>query len=272
LTRAAIFIAVGALFWILERLRPAREWPAVRGWWWRTLVVSGFQLAFVLTAGLAWEGGLGGHRLWSADFLGPWGGGAVGYLAITFVNYWWHRARHDVPFVWRWLHQLHHSPERIELLTSFYRHPIEVLINSALMSLVLYAGVGTSPEAAANAVLLVGLVDMFYHTNTSTPRWLGFIVQRPESHCVHHLLGVHSYNFADLAIWDMLFGTFRNPARFNGECGFGPGAEARVGAMLLGRDIVPESERVVDGIKRPQPEKAAAPLTSALSPVRGERE
>ena len=104
------------------------------------------------------------------------------------------------------------------------------------MSFVLYAGVGVTPEAGANAVLIVGLVDMFYHLNVRTPHWLGYIIQRPESHCVHHQEGVHSYNFADLPIWDMLFGTFRNPQKYSGRCGFGDGAEEHIVEMLRGED------------------------------------
>jgi len=40
---------------------------------------------------------------------------------------------------------------------------------------------------------------------------MGYFIQRPEAHCVHHRLGFHYHNFADLSLWDMLFGTFRNP-------------------------------------------------------------
>ena len=35
----------------------------------------------------------------------------------------------------------------------------------------------------------------------------------------------------------MLFGTFRNPARFDGRCGFGPRGETAIGGLLLGRDV-----------------------------------
>ncbi|NJS16279.1 MAG: sterol desaturase family protein, partial [Nostocaceae cyanobacterium CSU_2_110] len=38
------------------------------------------------------------------------------YLTITLVYYLWHRARHEVDFLWRWFHQVHHSPQRIELI------------------------------------------------------------------------------------------------------------------------------------------------------------
>ena len=54
---------------------------------------------------------------------------------------------------------------------------------------------------------------------------------------MHHGRGVHAFNYSDLPLWDMVFGTFRNPARFEGEVGFWPGASSRVGDLLLGRDV-----------------------------------
>ena len=54
---------------------------------------------------------------------------------------------------------------------------------------------------------------------------------------MHHRLGVHYYNFADLPLWDMLFGTFRNPRQFLGECGFDAGADRRLPAMLAFADV-----------------------------------
>jgi hypothetical protein len=138
--------------------------------------------------------------------------------------------------LWRWFHQFHHSPQRIEVITSFYKHPFELVANSILSSAILYLLVGLGPKPAAYAVLLTGLAELFYHWNVPTPHWLGYIVQRPESHCVHHQENVHSYNFADLPLWDILFGTFRNPRRFEARCGFGQD-ELRVGQMLRGVDV-----------------------------------
>jgi hypothetical protein len=48
---------------------------------------------------------------------------------------------------------------------------------------------------------------------------------------------VHAYNYSDLPIFDLLFGTFRNPEGFDGETGFHPGASARVWEMLTFRDV-----------------------------------
>ena len=129
----------------VERVRPGRRWPRVAGWWPRALGLSALQAGAVWLAGVAWDPWLAAHRPWSAEWLGPVAGAALGYLVITFVYYWWHRARHEVPFLWRWLHQVHHSPRRLETLTTFYKHPLEILANGVLSSALLYGVVGLAP-------------------------------------------------------------------------------------------------------------------------------
>lgn len=232
-----LVLGVGLAMMGVEAARPGRSWPQVRGWWVRALVLNGVQGIMVLIAGVAWDGWMVRHRPWSADGLGIAGGAVVGYVVITFAFYWWHRWRHESSFLWRWFHQVHHSPQRIEVITSFYKHPLEIFINSVLSSAIVYLGVGLGPVAAAQAVLLSGLAELIYHWNVRTPYWLGYIFQRPESHCVHHQEGVHSYNYADVPLWDLLFGTLRNPRRWQARCGFGPQGEQRLLAMLRGVDV-----------------------------------
>jgi hypothetical protein len=41
----------------------------------------------------------------------------------------------------------------------------------------------------------------------------------------------------DLPLWDMLFGTFQNSQTFDGKVGFRNSASARIGDMLLMRDV-----------------------------------
>jgi sterol desaturase/sphingolipid hydroxylase (fatty acid hydroxylase superfamily) len=233
----AIVLAVALVMMIVESRGPGRSWPKVRGWWSRALLLNAVQVTSVWIAGAGWNGWMLRHRPWNADRLGVNGGAVLGYFTITFFYYWWHRGRHHSDFLWRWFHQIHHSPQRIEVITSFYKHPLEILTNSVLSSAILYLVIGVGPAAAAGAVLLSGLAELVYHWNVRTPYWLGFLFQRPESHCVHHEKGVHSFNYSDLPLWDMLFGTFRNPREWDSQCGFEPAQESRFGEMLLGRDV-----------------------------------
>ena len=206
-------------------------------WWMRAVFLNAVQVSSVFLAGVAWDRWFPGKSLWSAASLGTTWGALVGYFVITFIYYWWHRWRHEVDFLWRWFHQVHHSAQRIEIITSFYKHPLEILVNSILSSAILYLLVGVTPEAASVAVLLTGFAELFYHWNVATPYWLGFIIQRPESHCVHHQMNLHKFNYSDLPLWDMLFGTFHNPRVFTEQCGFADDRELRLGEMLLGIDV-----------------------------------
>jgi sterol desaturase/sphingolipid hydroxylase (fatty acid hydroxylase superfamily) len=232
-----LVLGVALVMVCAERLRPGRHFPKVRGWWPRAILLNLVQAGSVFVAGLTYDRWLGGHRPWSADGLGVLGGALVGYVVHTFVYYWWHRFRHDSPFLWRWVHQVHHSPQRIEVVTSFYKHPIEILVNGVLSSVVLYLVVGLSPVAATYTMLFNGLAELFYHWNVKTPHWIGYLLQRPEAHCVHHQRGLHRYNYADLPIFDIMFGTFRNPKRWEATCGFGDDEEYRIKDMLMGKEV-----------------------------------
>ena len=81
---------------------------------------------------------------------------------------------------------------------------------------------GLDPVAAALTGYIAAFYGYFQHMNIRTPRWLGYLIQRPEAHCIHHQRDVHAYNYGDLPVWDMLFGTFRNPASFEGAVGLRP--------------------------------------------------
>lgn len=221
----------------VECTHPARLWPQVPGWWIRAITLNLVQIAMVFLAGFFWDSYLQTIPLWSIRHWPITLQAFIAYVVITFVYYGWHRIRHESTFLWRWVHQIHHSPQRIEIITSFYKHPIEILLNGILSSLIVYVLVGVSPLAGSYAVLLTGLAELFYHWNIKTPYWLGFLIQRPESHCIHHQQGLHYYNFADIPLWDILFGTFKNPKVWKSQCGFSNSKEIEIFKMLAGRNI-----------------------------------
>jgi sterol desaturase/sphingolipid hydroxylase (fatty acid hydroxylase superfamily) len=112
-----------------------------------------------------------------------------------------------------------------------------MVVQVALQLVVTVIVLGLDPVAAAFVGYLIAFAGYFQHWNVRTPQWIGYVLQRPESHCVHHRLGFHYYNFADLSLWDILFGTFRNPPRFMGECGFEAGGDRKMAAMLGFADV-----------------------------------
>ena len=242
MTHQAVVIAIcvmclGATMIAVEHLRPGHTFPKVAGWPARAIVINAFQIGAVYLAGLVWNGWMLGHRLWSADRLGTPAGALLGYLCLTLVYYWWHLWRHRSDFLWRWLHQVHHSAQRLEVMTAFYKHPLEILLDSLISSVIIYLLVGLGPAAGAGAMVLSGIGELFYHWNVKTPHWLGFIFQRPESHLVHHQEALHDYNYSDLPLWDILFGTFRNPREWDERCGLGEENEHRLIEMLFGIDV-----------------------------------
>lgn len=232
-----IIAGIGLAMFAVELLAPARKWPEVTGWWARAVFFNLIQVGAVYFAGVAWDGWMVQNRPWSLAHLHPVAGGFLGYFVLTFVYYWWHRARHSSQFLWNFFHQFHHSPRRLEVITAFYKSPIEIVTNALISSFIVYILVGLSPEAAAYATLLSGLGEFFYHWNVSTPHWVGYFIQRPESHCVHHQRDLHRFNYGDLPIWDMLFGTFYNPRKWEEECGFEEDQELQIMPMLLGKDV-----------------------------------
>jgi sterol desaturase/sphingolipid hydroxylase (fatty acid hydroxylase superfamily) len=236
----ALLIAIAAALFYVERRWPARALPAVEGWWARVVFVNVVQLAIVVVAGFTWDRWFREASVFSLrTSFGTLAQGGIAYFVSTFVYYWWHRWRHESAWFWRLCHQLHHSPQRIELLTSFYKHPVEIAVNSLLSAGLVYALLGCSVEAGAVYTFLTAVAEYFYHLNLRTPFWIGFLVQRPESHRIHHRYRHHTQNFADLPLWDFLFGTFRNP-RPGAEptlCGYDAEREDRFDDMLGFRDV-----------------------------------
>lgn len=232
----------GLMLW--ETVLPGRPLPRIRGW--RLRGLAAFAVFFYLSTylPLLWDGYLAAFRLIDLTGLGTIAQVAIGLLVYEVGAYAWHRAMHASTVLWRGVHQMHHSAERLDTFGAFYFSPMDMIGWTALGSLALVLVVGVNAQAATILVLAITFLGMFQHANVKTPRWLGYLIQRPESHTVHHGRGVHGFNYADLPVFDMVFGTFRNPEGYELETGFYDGASARVLDMVLFRDVsVPEEAR-----------------------------
>lgn len=232
--------ALFAAFAILEviALGRGRAFPEMSGWKIQGLAFAALYFGVATYAPLAWDEAIGAHSLFDASVLPMWLQIAGGFLVLQLFIYGWHRTMHSNDTLWRAMHQMHHSAERIDIWSAFVFHPLDMVGWALLSSLALVGGFGVSGEAGFWIALAATFCGMFQHSNLSTPRWLGYFVTRPESHSAHHERGVHGRNYGDIPLFDMIFGTFYNPKTFDGEVGFYDGASSRKLDMLLGKKLV----------------------------------
>jgi sterol desaturase/sphingolipid hydroxylase (fatty acid hydroxylase superfamily) len=222
---------------VLEALFPARPLPAVKGWRTRALIVFALYFYGSSYLPLLWGDALAKYQLFNLEALNPLVGAGIGVLVYELLVYIWHRTMHRVHWIWRSFHQMHHSIERVDSYGAFYFSPLDIVGFTFLTSFTLTVAIGLSAQAVTYFLYATMFLAVIQHTNIRTPQWLGYIVQRPESHSVHHGRGIHHYNYSDLPLFDILFGTFRNPKEFVSESGFFDGASAKIPQILMFRDI-----------------------------------
>lgn len=133
--------------------------------------------------------------------------------------YWWHRASHEIPLLWRF-HKIHHSPGRLYWLNATKFHYVDVtILQSCTVLPVLILG------ANEVTVLFITLFSIFHgywqHGNTRQDLGLlNYLVSSAQLHRWHHNKDVsianHNYG-SNLIIWDLVFGTFFWPENGQGD-------------------------------------------------------
>jgi sterol desaturase/sphingolipid hydroxylase (fatty acid hydroxylase superfamily) len=230
-----IGLYVGLMIW--EGLLPARPLPTIKHWKLKGLIF--FVLFFYLSSYLPlfWNEYLSAHQIFDLTGLGTVVGAVAGILIYQFGVYVWHRSLHKNIVLWRVFHQMHHSAERLDTYGAFLFSPMDMIGYTVLGSLLLVLVAVFNAQASTIILLVNTFFSMFQHANIRTPVWVGYVVQRPEAHALHHAKGIHAYNYSDISIYDMLFGTWRNPKGFEHENGFYHGASSRLSDMLLFKDV-----------------------------------
>ncbi|MBK7873996.1 MAG: sterol desaturase family protein [Saprospiraceae bacterium] len=230
-------IAMYAALMIWEALFPARPLPYVK--FWQIKGIISFFIFFYLSSYLPMfiNPLLEPYRLLDLTGLGTIGGAVAAVLLYEFGMYVWHRSMHRNNALWRTFHQMHHSAERLDTYGAFFFSPMDMIGFTMLGSICFVLLIGISPQATTIVLLVTNFFSVFQHANIKTPRWLGYFIQRPESHTVHHAKGIHGFNYSDLPLFDILFGTFNNPEKYEHETGFYQGASDKISEMLLFKDI-----------------------------------
>ena len=249
-------------------LEPARRARLV----WRVLAVNVVQLGIVVVAGFTWE-------RWAARASLP-APVRSRRAAMQRADRVLHRDLRlllvasrrgtNSDWLWRGFHQIHHSPQRLEVITSFYKHPLEMTVNSMHRQLARLLPARSRRWRPARSTR-----SARRSASSSTTRTCGrragsdTVFQRPEMHRIHHEHGRHRTTTATSCGGTCCSAPTRNPARRSrATCGFDDAREQRLGddagagAMSIaadrpaGRDLAPRSardrvqDRVADRVDR----------------------
>lgn len=239
---AILTMYAGLMIW--EAAAPGKQLPKIKGWIVRGLgaFVVYFYAASYLP--LLWDEYLIQYQLLDLSRLGTIGGAAAGIFLYEFGLYIWHYSMHKSNFLWKVFHQMHHSAERLDTYGAYYFSLMDIIGFTLLGSLTFSLIAGFEPAAITVILLVTNYLAIIQHANIKTPAWIGYFIQRPESHNIHHAKGIHRYNYSDLPLFDIIFGTFRNPKTYENETGFYNGASERIIDMLLFRDVTkPKKEK-----------------------------
>lgn len=133
-------------------------------------------------------------------------------LVSDIVQYWSHRAYHEIPFLWRF-HAVHHSSEQMDWIAGSRVHVVELLLTRMLILLALVL-CGFSVMVVNAYVAFVAFQAVFDHANVSVnPGWFRYIFVTPNFHHWHHSQDREALDknyAAHFSFLDYLFGTAVN--------------------------------------------------------------
>lgn len=143
---------------------------------------------------------------WVVQFL-------IVLVASDFLQYWYHRLFHQVPFLWGF-HAIHHSARSMDWLAGSRMHLVEVILLRAVTSLPLFT-LGFSASVMQAYLGFIYVWSSLLHTNVGGNfNRLGAWIATPRFHHWHHGLEREAFdvNFAIHFPWiDRLFGTYHLP-------------------------------------------------------------
>lgn len=212
-SKGGIIVLTLVAFLILERLFPVARWV---GGIWRVLKnfgLAGFNALLSPLIVLPVTQLAAGHAIgWRPD---GWNGGwfiLVDLLILDCWIYWWHRANHMLPFLWRF-HEVHHLDETLDASSALRFHFGEVVLSSLVRAAVIIV-LEVPFTTVAIFEVLVAVNAIFHHSNLKLPGWLerplSWLIVTPSIHWVHHHAirsDTDSNYSALLSVWDRIFGS-----------------------------------------------------------------
>jgi sterol desaturase/sphingolipid hydroxylase (fatty acid hydroxylase superfamily) len=138
----------------------------------------------------------------------------IGFVLMDLMFYYWHRANHMIPFLWRF-HLVHHIDPDLDVSTSFRFHFGEVALSAGFRVLQITL-IGVSPLTFAVYEVVFQANTLFHHSNVRLPvsveRLLNRILVTPRMHGIHHseIWRENNSNYSVVfSWWDRLHRTLR---------------------------------------------------------------
>jgi sterol desaturase/sphingolipid hydroxylase (fatty acid hydroxylase superfamily) len=162
----------------------------------KTALFAGYVLLFENFALFTWEMKSWAH--WLAAFLG-----------VDCLYYWFHRASHEVNFLWA-AHIVHHQSEEYNLSVALRQSALQQFFSAPFYWPLAILGVPPAMFLALDA--FDTLYQFWIHTRTIGK--LGFLesfLNTPSNHRVHHGSNaqyIDRNHGGVLIVWDKLFGTY----------------------------------------------------------------
>jgi sterol desaturase/sphingolipid hydroxylase (fatty acid hydroxylase superfamily) len=155
---------------------------------------------------------------WRPTFWSGWPGLVIDLLLLDFWIYWWHRANHRLPFLWRF-HEVHHLDEMLDTTSALRFHFGEVILSALVRALVIFILAVPLHSVLIFEVMLL-LSTLLHHSNLKLPRGfervLSLLIVTPSIHWVHHhaVRADTDSNYATvLSLWDRLFASTSETVR-----------------------------------------------------------
>jgi sterol desaturase/sphingolipid hydroxylase (fatty acid hydroxylase superfamily) len=130
-------------------------------------------------------------------------------LVADMMQYWTHRAYHEVPFLWKF-HAIHHSAKVMDWMAGSRMHVLELIFTRVAVLGPLYV-FGFEKSVMDAYIIIVGFQAVFNHANVHLP-WgpLKYLIVTPDFHHWHHSSDQEALDrnyAAHYAFLDYLFGT-----------------------------------------------------------------
>ena len=148
-------------------------------------------------------------RLTTLD-TGSWAHWAVAFLGLDFFYYWFHRASHEVNFLWA-AHIVHHQSEEYNLSVALRQSAVQQFLGAPFYWPLAFLGVPPMMFLALDA--FDTLYQFWIHTRTiGRLGFLDAVLNTPSNHRVHHGSNakyIDRNHGGVLIVWDRLFGTYQ---------------------------------------------------------------